>query len=349
MGDTTIEWTHRTAPDGTPMRGATWNPTVGCDRESPGCDHCYAKTLHDRRHTAFLAGKRVAPQYAQPFEVVQLMPDRLDTPLRTRRPTTFFVDSVSDLFYGTDIDRVRADKAGRPFTPVPFEFIDRVWAVMALCPQHTFIVLTKRADRMREYLADTGDADRIGMRIARQIDALTRRAWPWVRGARQEQEFSEHADMVAEKTWRMDDPFVLPNVWLVVSVENQAQADRRIPELLQTPAAVRGISAEPLLGPVDLGPWITGRHVCDALNRYSVLEWVIIGVENGTGRRNQEAYEAHARALLTQCAAAGVAAFHKQMPIRGRVSHDPAEWAEDLRVRQFPAGRRVPTGSVVPA
>jgi protein gp37 len=369
MGDTTIQWTHRTAPDGTPMRGASWNPTVGCDRESPGCDHCYAKTLHDRRHQAFLAGKRVAPQYAQPFEVVQLMPDRLDTPQRTRRPTTFFIDSVSDLFYGTDIDLVRAEKAGRPFTPVPFEFIDRVWAVMALCPQHTFIVLTKRADRMRAYLSAVPWPAR-----ERWRDAAVAMA-------------SKRGENVTATRERMDANMArlpLPNVWLVVSVENQAQADRRIPELLQTPAAVRGISAEPLLGSLNLSQFLSDKYISVGGRQWigaGGIHWIIFGGESGTGARETDID--WIRSGVKQCRDAGVAPYVKQLgsnpvetvacpkrdprvvsaiaidgqprailrrdehlftvagpKLRDKKGGDPAEWPEDLRVREVPTRAR---------
>src|SRR4051794_7692276 len=121
MGDkSAIEWTD-----------ATWNPVTGCDRRSPGCADCYAKREHDRRHKAALSGKRMAPQYSQPFEVIQFHEDRLDAPLRRKVPTRYFVDSGSDLFYGDDQDRQQCERRGQPFTPVPFEFIDRVFAVMA--------------------------------------------------------------------------------------------------------------------------------------------------------------------------------------------------------------------------
>lgn len=116
----------------------TWNPVVGCNQVSAGCDNCYAKTLHDKRHRAFLAGKNVAPQYAFPFELVQLKPERLSDPLGWRAPRRVFVNSVSDLFH----------------KDVPDEYIDQVFAVMALTTRHTFQILTKRAGRMRSYIND---------------------------------------------------------------------------------------------------------------------------------------------------------------------------------------------------
>jgi protein gp37 len=307
-----IEWTD-----------ATWNPVDGCDQISPGCAHCYAKAIHDRRHKSFIGGGNVlVPQYAEPFEVVRPRADRLDVPLHWRRPRRVFVNSMSDLFHDD----------------VPDAFIDRVFAVMALCPQHTFQILTKRPERMRVYLSATGRHDA----IVRSMDMP-----PWMPPGSRFPRVPEH--------------WPLPNVWLGVSVENQHFADERIPLLLQTPAAVRFISAEPLLGPVDLDrvryapianafvPALSAdrRLGCLVVNQadransptFPRLDWVIVGVEQLAGGkvgRNADGYPEHARSVLDQCAAAGVARFHKQMPIRGRVSGNPAEWPSDLRVRQFP-------------
>src|SRR6185436_14420816 len=129
-----IEWTD-----------ATWNPVVGCEKVSQGCKFCYAKTVHDRRYKAFLEGKAVAPQYRVPFETVQLKPERLTLPLSWRAPRRIFVNSVSDLFHDG----------------VPDDFIDRVFAVMAVSRRHTFQILTKRAQRMQAYLSAPGRLDDI--------------------------------------------------------------------------------------------------------------------------------------------------------------------------------------------
>ncbi|MEM7737642.1 MAG: phage Gp37/Gp68 family protein [Deinococcota bacterium] len=122
---TSIEWTDE-----------TWNPVVGCTKVSQGCKNCYAKTLHDKRHKAYLDGKQMPKQYAEPFETIQLKPERLEQPLHWRNPRKIFVNSVSDLFH----------------EQVPFEFIDRVFAIMAATPKHTYQILTKRPERMHLYL-----------------------------------------------------------------------------------------------------------------------------------------------------------------------------------------------------
>jgi protein gp37 len=133
---------------------ATWNVSIGCTRVSPGCKACYAYALHDMRHEAHGRGKRVPLQYAKPFKEVQLMPDRLTAPLHWRKPRRVFVNSMSDLFH----------------EDVPDEFIDRVFAVMALAKRHTFQVLTKRADRMRDYVSDPALPDRLDDACGQYVD-----------------------------------------------------------------------------------------------------------------------------------------------------------------------------------
>jgi protein gp37 len=253
---TAIEWTDE-----------TWNPVVGCSRVSAGCRNCYAFQLHDMRHRAKLAGKDLPDQYAQPFTTIQALADRLDTPLRWRRPRRVFVNSVSDLFH----------------EDVPFDFILAVWGVMAATP-HTYQILTKRAHRMLAFFEWAKEAMR-----ARGLDE-------WEKGME-----------------------IQPNVWLGVSVEDQRAADERIPLLLRTPAAVRFLSCEPLLGPVDLGRWLIcepcddGRPVTMGTILHCQnprLDWVIVGGESGPGARPM--HPDWARSLRDQCQAAGVPFFFKQ-------------------------------------
>jgi protein gp37 len=174
MADKTgIQWTE-----------ATWNPLAGCSVVSPGCTNCYAMREAGGRlkSSAKFAGL-TEPSKAGPVWTgeVRLWERVLDQPVRWTKPRRIFVNSMSDLFHES----------------VPDEWIDRVFAVMALCPQHTFQVLTKRADRMRDYCSSPYNGVALSFK------------WP------------------------------LPNVWLGVSVEDQARADGRIPRLLDTPAAVR--------------------------------------------------------------------------------------------------------------
>ena len=277
MNKTNIEWTDR-----------TWNPTVGCTRVSEGCRNCYAFQLHDKRHKAKLAGKRLPDQYAKPFNELQLMTDRLAEPLSWRKPQKVFVNSVSDLFH----------------KDVPDEFLDRVFAVMALSPRHTFQVLTKRPERMAAYVA--------GCLVDGKLRPALRDAAIDVQGGSIECDvggpngFSRA--LATLKGW----PWPLPNLWLGTSVENQAAADERIPHLLATPAAVRFLSCEPLLGPVtircansksdELGlPFRPLKHD---------IHWVIVGGESGPDSRHCRVE--WVRSLVDQCRAAGVACFVKQ-------------------------------------
>jgi protein gp37 len=236
-GKSSIEWTN-----------ATWNPLVGCTQVSAGCDHCYALTLHEKRHKAWLGGTfPTAPaQYHKPFSKVQLIPARLEDPLRWRQPRMIFVNSVSDLFH--------AD--------VPDEYILNVFSVMeaARSRGHVFQVLTKRPQRMMRWVTKHRD---------------------WVDYAAGEGEYLRRYG----------------HVWLGTSVENQ-EAAFRLDFLARTPAAVRFVSAEPLLGPIDLHRWMPG------------LDWIITGGESGPGYRPCDPQWVHA--LRDQAKFAGAKFFFKQ-------------------------------------
>ena len=281
MNDKTgIEWTD-----------ATWNPVTGCTKVSQGCKHCYAERDWQRlQHLPRFAGRE--------FSDVDFHPGRLDQPLRWAKQRRIFVNSMSDLFH----------------EEVPTGFIDQVFAVMALCPQHTFQVLTKRTLRMRDYVSEGG-------RAADVLDIV--RNW--------EIGYRAGGDKLQAQAWP------LPNVWLGVSVEDQATADQRIPILLQTPAAVRWISAEPLLGPIDLDRLaidscdddytisaLSGRRIA----RYGTkpgaprLDWVVVGSESGTKARPCDIE--WVRDLKNQCEIARVPFFFKQLVDgRGRKIHTP--------------------------
>lgn len=259
---TKIEWTD-----------LTWNPIAGCDLVSPGCTNCYAMRQAHR-----LASNPKTPHYAGTTRAVNgkpvwtgkigIAPDKvLTAPLRRRKPTRYFVNSMSDLFH----------------PGVPDDVIDRTLAVMALSPQHTFQVLTKRTDRVLTYFSH------VNAHGETRHEIIERKA----------RFFIEDADAWMTECWP------LPNVWLGTSVEDQRRADERIPELLRTPAAVRFLSCEPLLGPVDLCTVDHGH--APAL---SYLDWVIVGGESGPGARPM--HPDWARSLRDQCQAAGVPFFFKQ-------------------------------------
>lgn len=231
-----IEWT-----------SASWNPVTGCDQVSPGCAHCYAKTFAER-----FRGVPGHP-YEQGFDL-RFWPERLELPLRWRRPKLVFVNSMSDLFHEA----------------VPAEYIQAVFDTMARADQHVFQVLTKRHERLAE--------------LAPELP------WP-------------------------------ENVWMGVSVENRRFV-RRADSLRTVPAAVRFISAEPLLGPLT-GLELTG------------IDWLIAGGESGPGHRRID--PDWVRLLRDQCLADGVAFFFKQWggrsPKSGGRELDGRPWDE------MPTGR----------
>jgi protein gp37 len=335
--------------DGSPIEwtNASWNPVRGCDKVSAGCKNCYAETFSERWR-----GIKGHP-FEQGFDL-RLVPEALDKPLRWKKPRKIFVNSMSDLFH----------------EDIPNEYIAAVFGVMAACPQHTFQVLTKRAARMREWFDWVWKQD----------------PEPWTHC---------HSEALAAETRLTGDldgtihrhsgglpdrPWPLPNVHLGVSAENQATADERIPLLLQCPAAVRWVSAEPLLGPIVFGDKGLGQGsecsedgwmvrvdedgCCISCGEYVMwygIDWVVVGGESGPGARICDV--PWIRSIVEQCRAAEVPAFVKQLGARpveigrncgepscrefcphvsfalglaSRKGGDPAEWPEDLRVREFP-------------
>lgn len=287
-GPSNIEWTEH-----------TWNPFAGCAVVSPGCTNCYAMKMAarlDAMGQALYKGQ-TKPSKAGPVwrGTVRANPDALLAPLKRRKPTTYFVNSMSDLFYENFSD----------------ELIDQVFAVMALSPQHTFQVLTKRAERMLQYFERHDTRGRVlhSACFDHKKDDLLIACAKWnVRG-------------------HLDIPWPLPNVWLGVSAERQQEADERIPHLLQTPAAVRFVSCEPLLGALDLGQWLTPKRGCancgdgqqdgkccdePIVVDSNALDQVITGGESGPRARPFSSLRANFRSLRDQCGAAGVAYFHKQ-------------------------------------
>lgn len=320
----------------------TWNPVAGCTPVSAGCANCYAVQVTRRlggmaeaderagrdpgRKAAYRSLTVLQPNGRRHFTgEVRTIEAALRVPFGWRKPRRVFVNSTSDLFH----------------EGVPFEFIDRVFAVMALCPRHTFQLLTKRPERMAEYFEDD----------IQRCDSITL-------GMR---EFD--GSMPDLPDWP------LPNVWIGTSVEDQAAAQARIPHLLRCPAAVRFLSCEPLLGAVDLGPWITpvydntaeggfrGYHFPgDDIRTHGkelAVGWVIVGGESGPRARPCDV--AWIRSIVEQCRASSVACYVKQLGakvdhtdpalrcggLRDPKGGDPGEWPEALRVREFPRASEV--------
>lgn len=259
---------------------ATWNPWHGCHKVSPGCKNCYM--FREKKH------------YGQDPNVVVRSKTKFYDPLKWKEPRTIFTCSWSDFFI-EEADPWR----------------DEAFAIMALTPHHTYQVLTKRPDRMLEYLSSSF---RLAA-IAKHMQTIA--------GNSKSMQFQQDAFNILQSLNYLN--FVLPNVWLGVSVEDQKTADERIPLLLQTPAALRWLSIEPLLGPVDLEEVNTtlvshydvlrGAEVfpdgygtiarkCDGVN------WAVAGGESGPDARPM--HPDWVRSLRDQCTAAGVPFFFKQ-------------------------------------
>lgn len=315
MGDTTIEWTSK-----------TWNPTRGCSLVSPGCTNCYAMGQAHR-----FAGK------GKPFEgltkkrvklgvvwtgKVRLAPDMLALPLTWKKPQRVFVNSMSDLFHGK----------------LTNEEIAAVFGVMAATRRHTFQILTKRAKRMREWFEWMNSPPFHPLRRL-QDQLLT---------LHDDGRSCSHVPDYILKLTSGRVVWPLPNVHLGVSAEDQPRWDERVPELERTPAAVRFVSYEPALGPIDGKLQMLCAYGGALYVRRERLHWVIVGGESGPRARIFDV--AWARSMVEQCAAAGVACFVKQLgavaidsddslaplPLKSRKGNDMAEWPSGLRVRQWP-------------
>lgn len=273
---------------------ATWNPVSGCTRVSAGCDNCYAvemtKRLDKMGKEKYSGLVNVGKQHFN--GVVKCHEDALTIPLGWKKSRRIFVNSMSDLFH----------------KEVPFEFIAKVFGVMADCPQHTFQVLTKRPDRMSAVLDE--------------LVSSRGRLCRWLRK-------NIEGDLCCVESQQMP----LPNVWLGTSVEDQASADERIPHLLKCPAAVRFLSVEPLLGATDLSNRVPGGIHAGPEIYVPAIHWVIVGGESGPNHRPMDM--AHFESVCSQAIAAGVPLFVKQdsgarSGQQGRISDEL--WA----YKQFP-------------
>ena len=295
---------------------ATWNPVSGCTKVSAGCKHCYAERLTQR--------------FGGTFTDVKCHPDRLTIPLHWRKGRRIFTVSMGDLFHEA----------------VPDEFIDRVFAIMALAPRHTFQILTKRPERMVSYFhrweaqsdpTVLGDSH-LGCILNGPVEWMMNEApekpggndrWYWI-----PDQIEGEGVVTAAGYWDYKGkecpviPWPLPNVWLGVSCEDQATADARIPLLLQTPAAVRFVSYEPALEEVDFTGWLWGREIpcpdcpkdadCECgyeprikLAGEAHIDWLIAGGESGPKARPCDIR--WIRSAMCQCQAADTPVFVKQL------------------------------------
>jgi protein gp37 len=328
MKTTSIEWTD-----------STWNPIRGCSRVSEGCRNCYAERVAARFNdpgmayeglavskTTIYADKKQATEAHWTGEV-RFVEDRLADPLRWRKPRRVFVNSMSDLFH----------------PKVPVLWISRIFAVMALAgghrnhfgvKGHTFQILTKRPERALEVLSMP--LFRVG--VAQAIRQMAKE-WPLFHATRGTwpEDVAHEVERGAPSFWPMRD------VWLGTSAEDQQSWEKRTEILRRVPAALRWVSLEPMIGPVEAAPWTLAG-----------LDWVVVGGESGPGARSFDL--AWAREVVDACQAAGVPVFVKQLgakplyelghgdgmeslSLSDRKGGDMSEWPADLRVRQFPGAR----------
>lgn len=354
-----IEWTDE-----------TWNPTVGCRRVSAGCEHCYAERIAAQRlepnddvsaYDGVAERTENGPRWTG---VVKCLPEKLGEPFSWRKPRRVFVDSMSDLFH----------------SDVPFEFVARVFSVAALNQEHVFQILTKRPGRAEMFFAWLRDRqhypDDDSFRIEPSARGRTERAddeavrnLAWFGTLARQDHSSDFgfANQYALYSELDSIPWPLPNVWIGTSCENQKAANARIPPLLATPAAVRFVSAEPLIGPIDLEGVIypdgDTRSTIDEVEaniappwNNATLDWIIVGGESGPDARPCRLEWIDA--IVEQAQRNDVPLFVKQLGATPFVKSrdamhpahkpytefeldddkggDPSEWPEDLRVRQYP-------------
>lgn len=320
--------------DGTAIEwcDATWPVVAGCTRVSPACDHCYA--IRDSWRLGHNPNVKVRAAYEGTVKrrpdggldwsgMVRCLGDRMAWPLRWRKPRRIFVCNESDLWHAS----------------VPRHFIDLVFAVVAATPRHTYLTLTKRADRMAEYLCDPATPRRIA-RVTGKSGAFG----PLV---------GKGDNPGALGAWVREGavPWPLPNLHVGVTAESHGTAEKRVPALLRTPAYVRFISIEPMLGPpVNLNGWLLGDMTCGSLLHDAVaddsgdccaicgeqlsyekglIDWVICGAETGPGKRPM--HLDWARSLRDQCQAANVPFFFKR-DSNGSTLLDGQEWRQLPRV-----------------
>jgi len=291
---------------------ATWNPiAMRCTAVSRGCDHCWHQVMAKRFAGMSQFSDEVRAAYAGEGPPV-LVESRLKEPLGWGKWQLVGVQFMGDLFH----------------EDVPDEYIDQVFAVMAMAQQHTFLVLTKRPSRMQAYFADRFTSNRVGDMVAKLHDAACRKGLA-----------PEHPGWYFRPEGMEWQP--LPNVIVGVSCENQPTVDERVAELLRIPAAGRAVSLEPLLGPTDLISYIQLTDDNADLPHYEEhgwaynswsggfwgtedscydpqlgIHWVIVGSESGPGRRPCDID--WVRSIRDQCVAAQVPFFLKQLHIDGQ-------------------------------
>ncbi|MFA6400904.1 MAG: phage Gp37/Gp68 family protein [Salinivirgaceae bacterium] len=294
---TKIEWTNE-----------TWNPIIGCSPVSPGCKNCYAEKMAFRLGSMKLERCISALNYSVVVNwktkkwngKTQFVSQAIEKPLSWRKPRMIFVCSMGDLFHES----------------VPFEWIDKVMAVIACTPQHTYQILTKRPHRMAEYFNQGKE-----MLIARWEDAV------YELGLCDKNDDPDaaacHVNNRADREWP------LKNIWLGVTAENQEMVNKRVPFLLNIPAAIRFVSVEPMLGAVDLSIYMATGWTEPPYD--DIINWVICGGESGINARpvNHNWVEN----LKNQCNKYETCLFFKQWGEWIPVNEVPKSWGNQADLK----------------
>jgi protein gp37 len=250
----------------------TWSPiAMKCTPVSEGCVNCWSIALNKR--------------FKNKPDKPELKEKELEAPLKLRKPARIGVQFMGDLWHND----------------VPNDYIFKIFDIIRMCPQHIFIVLTKRIERLAKAFSNPLPPN--PNKIFSAICGFDEIPWP------------------------------LPNLYLGVTCENQKTADERIPILLQIPAAVRFLSLEPLLEDIDLKLDYGIKTDCYGEREPKYIDWVIVGCESGPKRRPCKLE--WVRNIVAQCQSAGVAVFVKQLDINGRVKHDINKFPEDLRIQEY--------------
>jgi len=275
-----IEWTEK-----------TWNPVTGCTKCSPGCLNCYAERMTKRQVAMG------TPKYKAGFDRVVCHEPELDRPLKWKKPSMIFVNSMSDTFH----------------EDVPVEFLIKMFAVMAATTNHFYQVLTKRPLRMVEFLSLKSNHLKI-WKTAYSLGMI-----------------SIYKRNLHDKSWKV---WPLPNIHIGLTVCNQDEANKKIPYLLQIPAEVRFLSIEPMLGPVDLRNLDTDPELslnaltgiecmCEMPAQGPKLDWVIVGCESINKKLGRLTKIEWIEDVVNQCVEAGVPVFVKQAGIDGKLVKMP--------------------------
>lgn len=280
-----VEWTRTIHADGTFTPGTTWSPVTGCTKKSEGCRNCWAKQEVETRWSK----NPNSVFFGRPFSDVRCHPDQLQQPIRQRKGRRIFVCPRGDLFH----------------EDVPFEFIAAVFGAMAVASHQTFLLLTKRPERMLAFFDWLDhESNRVPGHSGPASLCFTKLL-----------ALGENLPTQVGTTDPATINWPLPNVQLGVSVEDQAAADERIPMLLKAPAAVRWLSMEPLLGAVDL-------QLLDCMGSlHRKIDWVVVGGESTPDARPM--HPEWVRDLQDQCHHAHVPFFFKQ-------------WGEWLPISEMP-------------